>query len=97
MKKWKMVFVAQVAGMAIVTAGCGVSYQSGYDAPIRDAATLQELIYNGSVTPESYCDDRLTELRSSNAIDVDTADLSSHGSDFLRGCLDGVQRLLNAG
>ncbi len=89
MKKLKMVFVAQVAGMAIVIAACGVSYQSGYDHAIRDRATLRKFINEGRATPRSYCQDLLTLVRkSSNASDVD-------GSDFLSGCLDGVERALD--
>jgi hypothetical protein len=100
MKRSKMVFVAQVAGMAIVTAACrdSASYQTGYDAAIRDPAPLQKFVSEGLVTPQSYCHDLLAQLRTSvKASDVDGTDLLSHPSDFLSGCLDGVQRALYAG
>jgi hypothetical protein len=92
-KKLKMVIVAQVAGMAIVTAACGHSgsYKTGYDTGVRDPAAVQKIINEGGVTPQSYCQNLLYLARiSSNANNVD-------GSDFVSGCVDGVQHALKEG
>jgi hypothetical protein len=89
----KIVFVSQVAGMAIATAACGhsASYQTGYNAGSQDPGAVQKIINEGGLAPQSFCQNLLTVARmSSNASNID-------GSDFITGCLDGVQHVLKRG
>jgi hypothetical protein len=94
----KLTMVAQVAGMAIVTAACGPSgsYQTGYfHGVVQDPAALRKTINEGG-TPESFCQNLLPSARMwkwrgrDDGMNVDSA-------DFLSGCVAGVQHVLKKG
>jgi hypothetical protein len=97
MRKLKM--VAQIAGMAIVTAACGPSgsYQTGYtDAVVQDPAALRKIIHEGGATAESYCQSVLSTARMWKWRGHDDGH-NVDGSDFMSGCLAGVQYVLKEG
>jgi hypothetical protein len=95
----KLKMVVQFAGMVIVTAACGPSgsYQTGYfDAAVQDPAAIRKIINERGLTAQSYCQRLLPSAKMWRWRGRDDGN-NVDGSEFLRGCLAGLQHALKEG